>query len=130
MKILKISLFCGAIYFFLVSITHLIGLKIPGLFIYYNVPSYSYQDRIISLLALGWAIFFFLAAKDPHKQIIKSILIIGAVAIAMLSFINFITDFASFSKMINPVYFHFQTGLLFIYWFWLVFWYNKLKKNL
>ncbi|RKZ07276.1 hypothetical protein DRQ25_11960 [Candidatus Fermentibacteria bacterium] len=128
MKTIKISLFCGAIYFLLMAIAHAIGFKIPGLFIYFNVPSYAYQDRIISFLAFSWSVFYFMAFKEPNKQFLKSILIVGAVAIAMLTFINLNTDFVSFSGKINPSIFHIQTGLLLIYWIWLIFCYNKLKK--
>lgn len=89
-------------FFLLMAIAHAIGLKIPGLFIYFNVPSYTYQDKIISLLAFGWAAFFFVAAINPSKTLIKSIILIGAIALSMLTFINISTDFASLSEKINP----------------------------
>jgi len=110
------------------AIAHAIELKIPGLFIYFNVPSYAYQNKIISFLAFSWAVLYFMAFKEPSKQIIKSILIVGAAAIAMLTFINITTDFISFSDKINPVIFHIQTGLLLIYWLWLMRCHNKLKN--
>ena len=130
MKSIKISLFCGAIYFLLMAIAHAIGLKMPGLFMYFNVPSYAYQDKIISLFAFGWAAFFFSVAANPSKNLIKSIILIGAVALIMLTFINISTDFSSLSEKINPNLFHIETGILFLYWIWLLLCYNKSKQNL
>ena len=130
MKTIKVSLFCGSVYFLLMAIAHAIGYKVPGLFIYFNVPSYPYQDKIISFLVFSWAIFYYMAFANPGKQIIKSILIVGAAAIVMLTIINISTDFKSFSRSIDPVFFHIQTGLLLFYWFWLLFLYNKVKRNL
>jgi hypothetical protein len=111
------------------AMAHAIELKIPGLFIYFNVPSYPYQNKIISFLTFSWAIFYFMAFIEPSKQILKSILIAGAAGIAMLTFINLSTDFKSFSEKINPVIFHIQTGLLLIYWVWLLYCYKELKQN-
>ncbi len=130
MKSMKLSLFCGAMFFLLIALAHAIGLKIPGLFIYFNVPSYSYQDKIISLLAFGWATFFFAAAVNQSKILIKSIILIGAIALSMLTFINISIDFASLSEKINPNLFHIETGILFFYWIWLLLSYNKIKQNL
>ncbi len=129
-KILKISLLLGSIYFFSMAIAHISGKKIPGLFIYFNVPSYPYQDKIISALSFGWSIFFFSAFLSLSKTIIKSILSAGAVAIIMLCFINCSTDFKSLSVNINVNSFYIETALLFIYWLWLLIWYNKSNKNL
>ncbi len=127
---MKVSLFSGAVFFLLMAIAHAIGLKIPGLFIYFNVPSYGYQDKIISLLAFGWATFFFAAAVNQSKILIKSIILIGAIALCMLTFINISTDFASLSEKINPDLFHIETGILFLYWIWLLLSYNKSRRNL
>ena len=129
MKTIKNSLLCGSIYFLLMASAHAIGFKIPGLFIYFNVPSYAYQDNVISFFAFSWAVFYFLAYQDPNKKILKSILIIGASAIIMLTFINVNTDFMYFTKGINPILFHIQTALLLIYWVWLMRCYVKLKNK-
>jgi len=102
MKSIKLPLQCGSIYFLLMAIAHAVGLKIPGLFIYFNVPSYAYQDKIISLLAFGWAAFFFTASTTLSRSLIKSILIIGLTAIAMLVCININNNFAILSEKIDP----------------------------
>ena len=129
LKILKFSLLAGAIYFALVSIAHMIGYKVPILFVYFDVPSYPYQDRIISFLAFGWAIFLFTAFLNPkNKDLIKAILISGTVAIIGLVIINLTTDFTILSKDININYFWMETMGLLVYILWLIYFYIKSAK--
>lgn len=92
-RILKWSLLAGAVYFFSVSVVHLLGIKVPILYIYFNVPSNAYQDRIISFLAFGWAMFLFTAFTDPQKQgaLVKAVLVAGAGALLGLSINNLVT---------------------------------------
>lgn len=129
--ILKWSLLLGSIFFLGVAIVHMIGLKIPIFFIYYDVPSYAYQDRIISFFAFGWSVFFFFAFLNPKQHIIlvRAILISGAFAIIGLSIINTITDFNSLSPDINVRTFWIETVGLFIYWLWLIVFYFRLRND-
>ncbi len=115
--ILKWLLFAGAIYFLAVSIAHMLGFKVPLLFIYYNVPSYGYQDRIISFLSFGWSVFLFSASRDPMKNRspIKAILIAGLAAVFGLQMINSTTDFSVLSPAIHPKMFEMETFGLSIY---------------
>jgi len=131
-SILKLSLLSGAVYFFLVSVAHLSGLKIPGLYIYFDIPSYPYQDNIVAFLALGWSIFFYTAFTDVLKNIalVKAILIAGAAAIIVLSIINFKTDFQLLNSNVDINIIWLEIFILFIYWLWLVVFYFRLKKNL
>ena len=131
-KILKWSLFAGGIYFILISIVHLIGIKIPGLYIYFNVPSYAYQDKITSFLTFGWAVFFIQASHDPKKNIhlVRSILIAGLAAILVLSYINLSTNFNDLSPNINITVYWIQVGVLTIYLFWLGVYYRKVKSTI
>ena len=126
MKSMKFLLYSGASYFCLLAIAHALELKIPGLFIYFNVPSYAYQNKIIAFLAFGWAAFFYAAASTLSKSQIRAILISGGFALIMLSVINFRTDFSAMSNNTNPFWFHLQTLLLFFYWISLIFGYKKL----
>ena len=128
-KILKILLIMGGIYFLLVSVVHLVGWKIPGLFIYYNVPSYEYQDKIISFLAFGWSIFFFITSTDviKYQSIVKILIISGLIAVLGLSFINLTTDFNLLHGEIDTTIFWIQTGILAIYLFSIILFYKKLK---
>ena len=127
MKSIKVPLYLGSIYFLLIALVHAFDIKIPGLFIYYNVPSHAYQNKIISLLAFGWSAFFYVTATHPTEKLIKTIIIIGAVAVVMLTFININTNFINFSGTISPTLFHIETGILFIYWLWLVWSHLKSK---
>jgi len=132
LQILRWSLFAGSVYFLLVAIFHMLGIKIPPFFIYYNVPSYAYQDRIISFMAFGWSIFLFIAFLNPikNKMLIQAILIAGAGAIIGLEIINSYTDFKSLSNEINPTIFRLETLGLAIYLIWLVIFYTKIRVQL
>jgi len=115
-KILRLLLLAGSVYFFIVAIFHMVGIKIPPFFIYYNVPSFAYQDRIISFLAFGWSVFMFTAFLNPikNKMLIQAILIAGVGAVIGLEMINTYTDFESISNSINPTIFHLESfGLTF-----------------
>jgi len=131
-SILKLSLLSGAVYFFLVSAAHLSGLKIPGLYIYFDIPSYPYQDNIVAFLTLGWSIFFYTAFTDVLKNIalVKAILIAGAAAIIVLSIINIKTDFQLLNSNVDINIIWLEIFILFVYWLWLVVFYFRLKKNL
>lgn len=87
---LKWLLLMGAVYFLAVALAHMLRIKIPLLFVYFDVPSYGYQDRIISFLSFGWSVFLFTASRDPVKNrgAVKAILIAGLGAILGLTVIN------------------------------------------
>lgn len=130
-QILRWLLFAGSLYFFLVATFHIIGIKIPPFFIYYNVPSYAYQDRIIAFLTFGWSVFLFTAFLNPikNKMLIQAILVAGVGAIIGLEIINTFTDFESFSNTINPTIFCFETLALAVYLVLLTIYYNKAKEG-
>jgi len=131
-RILKLLLLSGGVYFIIVATFHMSGIKIPPFFIYYNVPSYDYQDRIISFLAFGWAVFLFTAFLNPirNKMLIQAILIAGAGAIIGLEIINTFTNFESLSNDINPTIFRLETLGLAVYLVLLTFYYNKSKDQI
>ena len=113
---LRLLLYAGALYFAAVAIVHALGVKVPGLFVYFNVPSYAYQDRIISFLAFGWSAFFFLTAKKMDSDLIKLILFIGLVAVVALIINTMTTNFRLMGVNIQASYFYMITAALFIYW--------------
>ena len=123
LRVLKASLLAGAAYFLGVSVAHMLGVKVPGLFVYFDVPSFAYQDRIISFLAFGWAVFLFAASTDPMKQdvLVKAVLVAGAAAVAGLAIVNLTTDFSALRPGIAQSAFWLQTAGAFFYWAWLVF---------
>lgn len=62
--LLKYALLAGVAYFCAMAVAHFIGLKYPLLFIYYDVPFYEYQDKIISFCAFTYACLFYAAANS------------------------------------------------------------------
>jgi len=128
---LKWSLLLGSIYFFGVAVVHMIGFKIPILFIYYNVPSYAYQDRLFSVLAFGWSAFFFTAFTNPRRfsAFVKAILTSGAYAIVGLSAINVTTDFNNLNLNIKVWMFWIETAGLFVYWLLLLVLYFRSRND-
>jgi hypothetical protein len=113
-NILKISLLSGSILFFLIALAHLFGLKLPGLYIYYDLTSVDFQDKIISALSFGWSIYFYSAFKLPgNKLVLRAILFSGIIAIVILTYINYHEHAGVFSKI--------EVFVLFLYWLWLVF---------
>ncbi len=124
-SMLKWLLLIGAVYFLAVAIAHMLGIKIPLLFVYFDVPSYGYQDRIISFLSFGWSVFLFMTSRDPVKNrgAVKAILIAGLGAIFGLTVINSVTDFRALSPEINPSVFRMETLGLSVYVAALIFYY-------
>lgn len=117
-KILKYSVLAGAIYFTCIAFVHLLGIKIPMLYIYYNVPSTRYQDQIISFLAFGWSMFFYAVANK--LDMIRYLLIAGLVAVLALININLSNDFMQIANTSSKV-FWIQTFILAVYTLWLLY---------
>jgi hypothetical protein len=109
--ILKWLLLAGAVYLLAIAAAHMFSIKLPLLFLYYDLPSYGYQDRIISFLSFGWSVFLFTASVDPIKNraAVKAILIAGLAAIFGLNTINGTTDFRALSPDIHPAIFRIET---------------------
>jgi len=129
-KFLKWSLLPGVIYFLGVGIVHMAGIKVPFFYIYFDIPSYGYQDKIISFLSFGWALFFLTAFINPikHIDLIKSILIAGFCALIGLGIINLTTNFQDLSPASNVSIFWIELLFLFCYWIWLCVFFWKVKK--
>ncbi len=130
-KLMQWSLRAGGLYFFMVAAAHMMGLKLPLLFVYYNVPSYAYQDRIISFLAFGWAVFLLSASDDPagERRLVRAVLVAGGGAVAGLVVINLTTDFAALGPAILPRNFWLETVALLAYWLWLIACSRGLRKG-
>ena len=128
--VLRNLILAGSIYFVAVAIVHQIGIKIPLLFIYFDVFSFEYQDRIISFLAFGWAVFFFSAYKISIKniEIVKYLISAGTVGVLGLTLNNLRTDFSKISSKSN-IWFHWVgTFALLIYLVSLIVFYKKSFK--
>ena len=115
--LLKALLMAGALYFFAIAVAHMLGIKVPMLYIYFNVPSNAYQDRIISFLSFGWSVFLFSAARDPEQNqpAVKAVIIACLAALIGLHVINTVTDFKVLSPEIDPFVFRIETFGLSVY---------------
>ncbi|MCF8216262.1 MAG: hypothetical protein K9I59_05835 [Chlorobium sp.] len=129
--VLKWSLLAGALYFFAVACVHLVGFKVPVLYIYFDVPSSVYQDRIISFLAFGWAACFFTAYSEPEKyrSLVRAILFAGAYAIVMLCIINGSADVNAAISVSSADVFRVETAGLFFYWLWLLVFFFRSRAS-
>lgn len=130
--LLRWSLLCGAIYFALICVAHLFGFKIPMFFIYYNIPSYIYQDLIIAFLSFGWAMFFYSGYKSTKVNELvtaKYIIIAGFGAITGLIVINSSTNFKVLMEQAKASHFWIETGILFLYPGWLLFLFILAKQK-
>jgi len=131
-KILKFSILFGAIYFLSISIAHFFELKIPGLFVYFDVISFEYQNKIISMLAFGWAAFFFLGFKLidlKNNNLIILYIITGAVAIFILIIINISSELARLIEHQSTIAYWMTTIILFVYLLWILVFYIKAHKD-
>ena len=135
-KLLSWSLLGGAIYFFLISLAHLFGVKIPILFIYFNVPSYIYQDNIIAFLSFGFGMFLYAghaSVKRNELLITKYIVIAGLGIVVGLININLFTDFLffenEFSITIKLSHFWSETWIVIIYVAWLALLYLSVVNS-
>lgn len=125
---LAYALFVGACYFFAVSIAHLLELKIPGLFVYFDVDSFEYQNKIIAMLAFGWAAFFYLGAQLVKQGVIKYTklhLVSGIVGIVILSYTHTTKQLSILTESANTFGHWLVTGTLFLYLLLVLFLYRK-----
>ena len=134
--ILQYSLLAGSVYFFSISIAHFFEFKIPVVFIYYDVTSYEYQNKIISALAFGWAAFFYLGfclCKINLFRLTGFPIFSGLFAIIVLSWVNFsgATELKSLNGGGSLFPYWISTTLLFVYWIWVFSFYliSNSKKN-
>lgn len=130
-NILKWLLLAGALYFLAIAIAHMLRIKVPLLFIYYDLPSYGYQDRIISFLSFGWSVFLFTASVDPAKNMdaVRAILIAGIAAVLGMSVINRVTDFHKLSPDIHASVFRKEALVLSTYVAALILFYILVKRE-
>ena len=131
-NLLKWSLFGGAVYFLLVAAAHLSGIKVPGLYIYFDISSHVYQDRIIALLSFGWCMFLFSGFRltgAGQTRPVRYIIFAGISAIICLLLINNSGEIKEMATSESRWIYMLETMILFIYTIWLVILYIKCRKN-
>jgi uncharacterized protein YacL len=129
---LKWSLLSGAVYFFLVAVAHFFAFKAPLLYIYYDLPSEVYQDKIIAFTTFGWAMFFvagYSSVKRASLRSVRYIVIAGAGAVVGLCLINLFTDFYQLSANAQPFFYWVQTAVLSVYLAWVAVFYILAKQE-
>jgi hypothetical protein len=94
-NLLKVPFTAGCSYFVAMSASHWHQFKVPLLYIYYDVPSTGYQDKIISFCAATYAITFLQAARDPEGSSGLTAILSLAAAVAGLSGVNLSSDLRS-----------------------------------
>ena len=95
------------------SVAHFFGLKYPLLFIYYDVPFYEYQDKIISFCAFTYACLFYAASQN--RATIPAALVSLLATVLGLSYIN---SSDALGKVLNggpTLAYWAQTGLIALY---------------
>lgn len=92
-RITQIAFLVGVAYFCCMAAAHFFGLKVPVLFIYYDTPFYAYQDKIISFAVFAYIALFYSASR--HRSVALPAILVLAVTVAGLSFINVSSDLAS-----------------------------------
>jgi hypothetical protein len=120
-RLLRRSLFAGSAYFLAVAIAHQIGAKVPGSYVYFGLPSRRYQDCIISVLCLGWAVFLFIGFLDLQQNptLVWGIIVSGWAAILGLVRINTLSDLRAVSAVTELTVCWIETGVLASYALWI-----------
>ena len=85
-KITKYAFVAGAVYFCCMAMAHFFGLKWPLLFVYYDTPYYTYQDKIISFAVCAYIALFIGASK--HRDIALYAIIIMGITTLGLAHVN------------------------------------------
>lgn len=75
------------------AIAHFFSIKVPILFVYYDTPFYSYQNKIISFAVCAYIALFYSASQ--HRQVALNAIIVLAITVVGLSFVNVSNDLMS-----------------------------------
>ncbi len=75
------------------AMDHFFSIKVPVLFVYYDTPFYSYQDKIISFAVRAYVALFYSASQ--HRAVALNAIIVLAITVVGLSFVNVSSDLAS-----------------------------------
>lgn len=83
--LLRLVLWASAAYFCCMATAHFFGLKYPLLFVYYDVPFYAYQDKIISFAVVAYICLFANAALNrsavPAALVALGVTVLGLIAV-------------------------------------------------
>lgn len=108
--LLCLALWAGVAYFCCMSVAHFVGLKYPLLFVYYDVPFYAYQDKIISFAVVAYICLFANAALC--RSAVPAALVALGVTVLGLSAVNASDALRSVLDGRSTLPYWMQTGLL------------------
>jgi hypothetical protein len=95
------------------ALAHFFGLKYPILFVYYDVPFYAYQDKIISFAVVAYACLFANAAL--HRSGVPAAIVALGVTVLGLSAVNVSDELGSVLDGRSTLAYWIQTGLIAAY---------------
>ena len=127
-NITKYAFLAGVAYFCCMAAAHFFGVKIPILFVYYDTPFYSYQDKIISFAVCAYIALFYSASK--HRDVALHAIIVLALTVAGLSAVNLSDALALLlQEGQSTLPYWLQTSAIAFYLVVLIFLYDKDGKN-
>jgi hypothetical protein len=116
--LLRLALWAGAAYFCCMAVAHFFGLKYPLLFVYYDVPFYAYQDKIISFAVVAYICLFVNAALDGSA--VPAAIVALGVTVLGLSAVNGSDALETVLDGRSPIAYWMQTGLIALYFILLI----------
>jgi hypothetical protein len=108
--LLRLALWAGAAYFCCMAVAHFFGLKYPLLFVYYDVPFYAYQDKIISFAVVAYICLFVNAALD--RSAVPAAIVALGVTVLGLGAVNGSSDLRTVLAGRSTLAYWLQTGLI------------------
>ena len=111
--LLRLALWAGVAYFCCMAVAHFFGLKYPLVFVYYDVPFYAYQDKIISFAVVAYICLFANAAL--HRSAVPGALVALGVTVLGLSAVNASDALGSVLDGRSTLAYWMQTGLIAAY---------------
>ena len=85
-KLLDWGLWACVAYFCGMATAHFFGIKVPVLFVYYDTPSFAYQDKIISFAVVAYIALFYSAARV--REVVPAALVTLWLTAAGLAHVN------------------------------------------
>jgi hypothetical protein len=122
-RLLELSLLAGVAYFCAMSAAHFFGIKLPLLFVYYDVPYHAYQDKIISFAVVAYACLFYSAARQ--RSVVPAALVALGVTVAGLAAVNASDALSSVLDGRSTALYWAQTALFAGYLLWLFALYRR-----
>jgi hypothetical protein len=124
-KLLRIALLAGVAYFCAMAVAHFFGIKWPLLFVYYDVPFYAYQDKIISFAVVAYACLWWSAARE--RSVMPAVLVALGATVAGLAAVNVSGALATVLNGRSTQAYWWQTALFAGYWLVLFVLYRRAR---